>query len=177
MNDRRKAVPNTEDGHKSDMNDARIWVRKAVQEFFDANRDRPYTVAEILGSLDEHPDAPDSWTKWLDGAFYQMRYALVRNACQLWLSRGLLETETTINARGREGVICYRRSPDARWFVEVAGDDADVPRITESALKWARGNPRLLKGASSVLLTRRPTKSYDTRTNASEEKPRRRRNS
>lgn len=157
------------------MNEARLWVRKAVQEFFDANRERPYTVAEVLAGLDEYQDAPPAWSRWLDGTYYQMRYALVRNACQLWLARGLLDTETTTNARGREGVVCYRRSADARWFVEVAGDDANVSRITESMLKWARGNPRLLKGASSILLTRRPTKSYDTRTNASEEKSRRKR--
>lgn len=168
----------TEAHHERDaalLAEARLWVRQATQEFFDANRERPYTVAEVLSELDLRTDAPASWLRWLDTMYYQMRYALVRNACMLWLNRGLLETGTTMNARGREGVVCYQRTTETKWFVEIAGDDADESRIVESMLKWVRGNPRLLRGATSVLLTRKPTKKYETRRTVDDDRARKKR--
>lgn len=131
---------------------ARSWIRDAaVQVFAGASQHADITAGDVVIALDRRPDLPTGYARYIEPAFYDRRYQMVRTELERMLRDGVLEAGTTVNARGREGVRCYRRAVRPLWRVEVEPANEHARAAIEGYL---REHGSSLKSIDSILISR-----------------------
>lgn len=137
--------------------EANEWARAEVRRWFEDHKVGFYTAADIMAGLDERPDAPMAWVRWLSD--YQTRYHMVRNSVVALAKREFLETRQGMNALGKEATE-YQRARDLDdWQVVVQGGEEES--VTDLVTGWLRSNPRALKGCRAISITRKASSSSE----------------
>lgn len=137
---------------------AREWVRQmALGVFADATKD--LTCAEVMAKLDMAPpeSIPPGYVRLSSTKTYPDRYQLVRGVLEAMRRDRILEAGTTVNAKGREDVTCYRRARPVAFQVLAEGSAADP--VKRMVTEWLEKNGRALSGLDSLLVTRVPVAS------------------
>lgn len=132
--------------------EAREWVRSILVEMAEPSPNPGFTAGDALIELDRRSDIPVGYARYIEAPFYDNRYQLVRTELERMERAGLLEKGTTVNSRGRERVLCYRRAPDRTWQVELEPDNPPVRQALEA---WLAENEGSLGAIDSVMISRR----------------------
>lgn len=132
--------------------ETRTWIREqAMTVFNEAEPTADITAGDVLARLDRMDNMPVGFARYIEPELYDRRYQMVRTQLERMEREGHLEMGTTVNARGREDVRCYRRAPYAAWRVEV---EPDVPAAREALEACLRQCRHLLKHVDVVLISR-----------------------
>lgn len=132
---------------------ARSWIRERALRLF-GERDGvavDITAGDVVIELDRAEDVPVGYARYIEAPLYDRRYQMVRTELERMERDGLLEAGTTVNARGREDVRCYRRREQPEWRVEI---DPPNPAATSALERYVREHGDSLKGIDSILISR-----------------------
>ena len=125
---------------------AREWVRQmALGVFADATRE--LTCAEVMARLDMAPpeSIPPGYVRLSSTKTYPDRYQLVRGVLEAMRRDAILEAGTTVNAKGREDVTCYRAASQLPPF-EVYVEGPRAPEVKNLFEAWLSKNGNPLAG-------------------------------
>ncbi len=153
---RRRAIPRTTSPEWAERDSewsgqAKSWMEDQAGMFFDMYADRPdfYTASDLLGWLDERPDLPVPYARFLSD--YDLRYNWTSSLLDRFSRAGKVEVGSTVNARGKEA-RCYRKPRKLSYDVQVEGPNSEA--IRTSILGWLQGAKDL--GLDSLLITKAP---------------------
>ena len=141
---------------------AKVWVREEAKNLV-ANSEEGLTAAAVMTALDERDisDIPLGYALLKHPHFYQKRYHLVRNELERMRKNEQLATGYTVNARGRDHVLCYRKSeipptlvvPEAvRFDLMIEGPASK--RVLPAIQKWLEGSQHSLVGITRLEIKR-----------------------
>lgn len=128
---------------------ANAWCKAMVIAYFEHHTTGQHTVADVLPWLDNRPDVPTAWARWMSE--YQTRYQMVRNTCVSLAREQYLDTGRAPNAFGRDAVTFVYRKPEP-WAIEVH-PASEQERVTGLLRRWLHENADELRTVSAIALT------------------------
>jgi hypothetical protein len=137
--------------------EANAWCKAMVIAYFEEHTTGQHTVADVLPWLDNRPNVPTSWARWMSE--YQTRYNMVRNACVALARENYLDTGRVPNAHGREAASYVYRTPEP-WAIEVH-PSSEQERVTGLLRRWLHDHADELRTVSAIAITHTERATHD----------------
>lgn len=135
---------------------ARQWARECSIQIFSAAQESPdLTAGDVVVELDRRSDIPVGYAQYIQPQLYDNRYQMVRTVLEQLGREGFLNVGTTVNARGRKDVKCFRRAPPpSTWLVEVEPNSPETVAFKAVLENYLREHSGSLRGIDTVLISR-----------------------